>query len=297
MDTSPEHDDKPRRLEDNDEVVVYLSALDEQISAQGLDPSEAEILVENVLSEIKNRTASAASDRRTNLVIEKIVFQASLPQLLIIMQRFVQYIIFLSRNRYSSHIIQVGGLLTSGFPSSLPRIFIFYQAVFARMCYLLKCIGYGDIDENSIRDAVLTFVQPIMAELSWLAKDMCASHVIRSCCCLLAGMPVLSERKVELYISSINCISSQLSRSCRGKALSINTLCPYLNRWNPWLRADISTLINPSHSLCQMNSTVSQLCQIYLSSVNWTINSRMLIMSCIRGIGYSSSLTTVLAPR
>ena len=76
------------------------------------------------------------------------------------------------------------------------------------MCYLLKTEGLGDIDEEiltaevasiflhlyqferiiSLFIQVLSIASPLLAELPWLAKDMCASHVLRSLLSLLAGV-------------------------------------------------------------------------------------------------------------
>lgn len=100
----------PRRLEADDEIVQYLITLDKQLSEKGLDDSDPEVtetLVNNVLSEIKTRCASLASDRRTSLVIEKLVLFSTLPQLLDFCRRMSPYALFLARNRYSSHVLQV----------------------------------------------------------------------------------------------------------------------------------------------------------------------------------------------
>lgn len=98
--------DKPRKLED--ETALYLSEIDAQLTA--IPPEDEEgisLLVENVLGEISNRSASAACDRRTNYLIEKLVGSASFPLLLDLLQRWTPYVIFLSRNRFASHIVQV----------------------------------------------------------------------------------------------------------------------------------------------------------------------------------------------
>lgn len=95
--------EKPRRLEE--ETATYLIQLEGQFD--DLDNDNSEILVNNVLDEIKQRTASAASDRRTNYIIEKLCLASNIVQLVEIMQRCLPYSIFLTQNRYSSHIIQV----------------------------------------------------------------------------------------------------------------------------------------------------------------------------------------------
>jgi hypothetical protein len=181
----------PRRLEPNDETVTYLTQLDTQLSEQGLDESDTEAveaLVDNVLSEIKTRCASLASDRRTSLIVEKIILKCNLAQVLDVCQRISPYSIFLARNRYSSHVM---------------------QSLLSRLCHLLKSYDFDNINtdisdnnENSsiitmeqISETVLELLRPIGLEIVWLSKDVSASHVLRSALCLLVGIPVISERK------------------------------------------------------------------------------------------------------
>jgi hypothetical protein len=165
---------KPRRLDDD--TVTYLTQLDIQLSDEELDAETREILVENVLSEIKLRTASAACDRRTNMIIEKLCYAASLPHLIEIINRCTPYAVFLARNRHSSHIL---------------------QAILARLCFILKNEGIGNVNEEELKKSVLGFLKLILNEISWLVKELSASHVVRSALCALAGIPILSERKVR----------------------------------------------------------------------------------------------------
>ena len=168
---------KPRRLDDD--TVTYLTQLDVQLSSEDFNDEDKEILVENVLSEIKQRTASAACDRRTNMIIEKICYAASLPHLIEIINRCTPYAVFLARNRHSSHIL---------------------QAILARLCYILKNTGIGNVNEEELKKSVLGFIRLILAEISWLVKELSASHVVRSALCALAGIPIISERKVSFAI-------------------------------------------------------------------------------------------------
>lgn len=46
-----------------------------------------------------------------------------------------------------------------------------------------------------MRDVIVDLARPILKEISWLGKEMSASHVLRSLFCLLTGMPVIAERK------------------------------------------------------------------------------------------------------
>lgn len=98
--------EKPRRLED--ETAQYLSEIDSQFSTIPKDDEEARsVLVTNVLTEIQSRTASAACDRRTNYLIEQLVANADVVLTLTLMQKWTIYAVFLARNRFASHIVQV----------------------------------------------------------------------------------------------------------------------------------------------------------------------------------------------
>src|SRR5690242_5618546 len=69
------------------------------------------------------------------------------------------------------------------------------QAIIARLCFILKFEDFGDIEASEVRDVIVAFVRPILKEISWLGREMSASHVLRSLFSLLAGMPVIAERK------------------------------------------------------------------------------------------------------
>lgn len=167
-----ESNDKPRRLEED--TTNYLCQIELRFNDK-IDNEEKLILIENVLSEIKTRTASATCDRRTNFLMEKICYAANLPNLLEITRRCSPYGVFLARNRYSSHVL---------------------QAIIARLCYILKFEDFGDVETSEVQDTIVDFVKPILKEISWLGREMGASHVLRSIFSLLAGMPVIAERKV-----------------------------------------------------------------------------------------------------
>lgn len=165
--------DKPRRLED--ETVNYLKQIDAQFTDK-IDDEERTILIQNVLTEIKTRTASALCDRNTNYLLEKMCTGADVTTILEILERCTPYAVFLARNRYSSHVL---------------------QTLISRLCYIIKFEDYGAFDKplDVVTTTVLAFVSPIMAEMSWLSKELSATHVIRSIVCLLAGIPMISEKK------------------------------------------------------------------------------------------------------
>ena len=99
--------DKPRKLEDD--IAEYLIKIELQFSSvlDNNDDEEKYNLIENVLIELSNRFASASCDKRTNFPIEKLCSEANLKQLLEIIRKVSPYSVFLARNRYSSHILQV----------------------------------------------------------------------------------------------------------------------------------------------------------------------------------------------
>ncbi len=164
---------KPQRLQET--MVSYLISLEQQVSNTEIDEEAQETLIENMLIELKSCTASAACDRRTNVIIEKICINANLTNVLELLRRFTDYAVFLARNRHSSHVL---------------------QALLARISKLLKDYHIGGAEEEqALIEAFSGFAQPILQDISWLAKDMSASHVLRAIYCVLAGIPVISEKK------------------------------------------------------------------------------------------------------
>ena len=49
--------------------------------------------------------------------------------------------------------------------------------------------------EVAVKSSVLSLCVPILHEFAWLSKDLNASHVVRAVVCVLAGVPIISERK------------------------------------------------------------------------------------------------------
>eukprot|EP01041_Mallomonas_annulata_P003921 gene3921-7818_t len=168
--TDQEENGKPRRLDE--ETAQYLIQLGNQLSSQKSDEIDGEVLVENVLNEIKTRTGSAASDRRTHEIIEKLCYLSTMKHLLEIIRRFSHYAVFLSENRFSAHVL---------------------QASMSKLCNIMKN-GYGE-EEESIVDTMQSLTNPIFGNLIHLMKETNGSHVMRSLISILTGIPVLAERK------------------------------------------------------------------------------------------------------
>ena len=108
----PGEDGKPRRLDQG--TVQYLKQIDPELDNIRHGYSEGDgdivtrdILIENVLEELKTRTASAACDRNVNSIVEKICLAGSFEHVIELLRRFTPYALFLARNRHSSHILQV----------------------------------------------------------------------------------------------------------------------------------------------------------------------------------------------
>ena len=95
---------KPQRLQET--MASYLISLEQQVSSFGVDEEAEDTLMDNMLMEIKSCTASAACDRRTNVIIEKLCINANLANVLELLKRFSDYSVFLARNRHSSHVLQ-----------------------------------------------------------------------------------------------------------------------------------------------------------------------------------------------
>jgi len=71
----------------------------------------------------------------------------------------------------------------------------------ARQAYLSKNLSDG----LPSCEAIASFAMPLLKEISWLSKEISASHVIRSIICLLAGIPVVAEKKAYSLTSLVTC--------------------------------------------------------------------------------------------
>lgn len=63
---------------------------------------------------------------------------------------------------------------------------------------MLKFDDYGDVAPEDVIETMQEICTPVMKEASWLILEQSASHVVRSMLSLLAGLPVIAERKVRL---------------------------------------------------------------------------------------------------
>lgn len=104
---SKEEAEKPRKLED--ETATFLLEIETEFDSltASNDRESRKVLVENVLNEIENRSASAACDRRTNVILEKLCAEAPIKLLISLITKWSPYAAFLARNRFASHVLQV----------------------------------------------------------------------------------------------------------------------------------------------------------------------------------------------
>lgn len=72
------------------------------------------------------------------------------------------------------------------------------------MCYVLKFDDYGDVAPEDVIETMQEICTPVMKEASWLILEQSASHVVRSMLSLLAGLPVIAERKVWHSYSTLH---------------------------------------------------------------------------------------------
>lgn len=167
--------EKPRKLEDD--TAVYLAQMDVEFDKIPLDDIESRsVLVENVIREVEHRLASASCDRRTNFIIEKLVTDGSLEILVECMKKCKEYVVFLARNRFASHIV---------------------QSMLARLTYLLKDQPQAEEENPTLVETIIAFCAPLLHDMHWLSQEQCSSHVLRSVACLLAGVPPVAEKKTK----------------------------------------------------------------------------------------------------
>eukprot|EP01033_Poteriospumella_lacustris_P008278 gene8278-5969_t len=167
--------EKPRKLEDDS--AVYLAQMDVEFDKLPVDDIDGRsILAENVLRDVEHRLASASCDRRTNFIVEKFITDGSIEVLIDCMKRCKDYVVFLARNRFASHIV---------------------QSLLARLTYLLKDQPNAETEHPTLVESVVSFCSPLLHDMHWLSQEQCSSHVLRSVVCLLAGVPPVAEKKTK----------------------------------------------------------------------------------------------------
>ncbi|KAF4045224.1 hypothetical protein GN244_ATG02608 [Phytophthora infestans] len=176
---------RPRRLEPD--TLSYLKEVTEMLTQQGEDSADdAELLLWNVLEELAPRAASAASDRHAGELLEVFLPKMSDAQLRFLLHKMAGYVSHLWTNRYSSHVL---------------------QNLFSRASVVVSKEVDGDEDDNNddddermkeippMSDVIINMVKEVENEWITLMNDVSASHVLRSVLAVLAGKPLVPEKR------------------------------------------------------------------------------------------------------
>lgn len=178
---------RPRRLEADN--LSYLKEVSEMVTRPGEDAGEDEVqlLLWNVLEELAPRAASAASDRHAGELLEALLPKMSDAQLRFLLSKLTGYVSHLWTNRYSSHVLQ--NLLSRA------------SAVIERE---LNGDAERELSEDDAErlkdtpataDVVIAMTKEVENEWITLMNDVSASHVIRSVLAVLAGRPLVAEKR------------------------------------------------------------------------------------------------------
>ncbi|EEY66720.1 uncharacterized protein PITG_17272 [Phytophthora infestans T30-4] len=157
------------------------------LTQQGEDSADdAELLLWNVLEELAPRAASAASDRHAGELLEVFLPKMSDAQLRFLLHKMAGYVSHLWTNRYSSHVL---------------------QNLFSRASVVVSKEVDGDEDDNNddddermkeippMSDVIINMVKEVENEWITLMNDVSASHVLRSVLAVLAGKPLVPEKR------------------------------------------------------------------------------------------------------
>jgi hypothetical protein len=173
---------------------------------------EKTILVKNVFEEIKNQEAALSTDKYSSNIIEKVLNHATEEQLVNFGVGIQEYFLFLSSNRYSSHVLQTYLLLigkqmelydgkeedmlkvtvsaattadADGDNNSNNNITITISGVIYNLCAsILDVTDNGDADNDS------NYNRGTKTKWVSLARDICGTHVLRSLLSVLSGRQV-----------------------------------------------------------------------------------------------------------
>ncbi|KAG3188760.1 hypothetical protein PC128_g12065 [Phytophthora cactorum] len=177
---------RPRRLEPD--TLSYLKEVTEMLTQQGDDSTadDVELLLWNVLEELAPRAASAASDRHAGELLEVFLPKMSDAQLRFLLQKMAGYVSHLWTNRYSSHVL---------------------QHLLSRASVVVAKEVDGDDEEQNddeddrmkeippMSDVIINMAKEVENEWITLMNDVSASHVLRSVLAVLAGKPLVPEKR------------------------------------------------------------------------------------------------------
>lgn len=176
---------RPRRLEPD--TLSYLKEVTEMMAqpAEDATEDEVELLLWNVLEELAPRAASASSDRHAGELIEVFMPKMSDGQLRYFFSKMHGYFSHLWTNRYSSHVL---------------------QNLLSRASSVVEKEQQGATDDPNDEDdrlketppmshLIITMVKEVEGEWLTLMNDVSASHVMRSVLAVLAGKPLVAEKR------------------------------------------------------------------------------------------------------
>ncbi|KAK1929695.1 Nucleolar protein 9 [Phytophthora citrophthora] len=178
---------RPRRLEPD--TLSYLKEVTEMLTQPGEDSSaeDVELLLWNVLEEVAPRAASAASDRHAGELLEVFLPKMSDSQLRFLLHKMAGYMSHLWTNRYSSHVLQ----------HLLSRASI----VVAKEVEGEEVKTENEEEDDRMAeiprmsDVIVNVVKEVENEWITLMNDVSASHVLRSVLAVLAGKPLVPEKR------------------------------------------------------------------------------------------------------
>lgn len=153
--------------------------------AEDAEADEAELLLWNVLEELAPRAASASSDRHAGELIEVLFPRMSDGQLRFFFSKMHGYFSHLWTNRYSSHVL---------------------QHLLSRASAIVEKEEQGAVDDPNDEDdrlketppmshLIITMTKEVESEWLTLMNDVSASHVLRSVLAVLAGKPLVAEKR------------------------------------------------------------------------------------------------------
>ena len=210
---------RPRRADP--ETVAYLQSLEDKINekvkevqthgkrtnldkdknlANMVEESDEEeedledemtLMVNNIIEEIKMKAASIAEDRNASSIFEKLIFLCNRKQLLIIFESLSTYIVSLSINRYSSHVLET--ILSMCGP--------FVDEEMDRLSENdLDTIGNeSNAVDNNLEKYLYLLILKAADEMfnffNEISSHLCGNHVIRAIIHVLNGRPILAKSR------------------------------------------------------------------------------------------------------
>lgn len=160
---------------------------DEDDQAEDLSPHQ---VLQNVVNELTHCTASVMEDKKGSVVVEKLARFATTHQLRVLLHRCLGYCLSLFNNRYSSHALQTMLSLVG------PIVDAEEQGGGSVRAAEPEVEGeVGDEVAPLMRDTIVAMAHEVGVAWEELFRDMSGSHSARALLQVLAGLPILAERR------------------------------------------------------------------------------------------------------